>query len=57
MVYLWSSPYHFVEILYFWLSDDEFGQKKVSVMLDGRETELEIIDHPSSEISVRVNIF
>jgi len=33
-------------------ADDEYGQKSVSVMLDGQETELEIIDHPSAEISV-----
>ncbi|XP_015185664.1 PREDICTED: GTP-binding protein RAD-like [Polistes dominula] len=32
--------------------DEEYGQKSVSVMLDGQETELEIIDHPSSEMSV-----
>lgn len=32
--------------------DEEYGQKSVSVMLDGQETELEIIDHPSAEISV-----
>ncbi|XP_034947141.1 uncharacterized protein [Chelonus insularis] len=30
--------------------DDEYGQKNVSVMIDGQETELEIIDHPASEI-------
>lgn len=33
-------------------SDEEYGQKNVSVMLDGQETELEIIDHPASEMSV-----
>ncbi|XP_018051510.1 PREDICTED: GTP-binding protein RAD [Atta colombica] len=32
--------------------DDEYGQKNVSVMLDGQETELEIIDHPAAEMSV-----
>ncbi|XP_049788108.1 GTP-binding protein REM 1-like [Schistocerca gregaria] len=32
--------------------DEEFGQKTVSVMLDGREAELEIVDHPASEMSV-----
>ncbi|KYN08323.1 GTP-binding protein REM 1 [Cyphomyrmex costatus] len=31
---------------------DEYGQKNVSVMLDGQETELEIIDHPAAEMSV-----
>lgn len=33
-------------------SDEEYGQKSVSVMLDGQETELEIIDHPAAEMSV-----
>ncbi|XP_017891639.1 GTP-binding protein RAD-like isoform X2 [Ceratina calcarata] len=32
--------------------DDEYGQKNVSVMLNGEETELEIIDHPAAEMSV-----
>ncbi|XP_025990168.1 uncharacterized protein LOC105202297 isoform X1 [Solenopsis invicta] len=32
--------------------DDEYGKKNVSVMLDGEETELEIIDHPAAEMSV-----
>lgn len=32
--------------------DDEYGQKSVSVLLDGQETELEIIDHPATEMSV-----
>ncbi|XP_012232351.1 uncharacterized protein [Linepithema humile] len=32
--------------------DEEYGQKSVSVMLDGQETELEIIDHPAAEMSV-----
>lgn len=34
------------------LADDEYGQKSVSVMIDGQETELEVIDHPASEMSV-----
>ncbi|KAK0158810.1 hypothetical protein PV328_009761 [Microctonus aethiopoides] len=32
--------------------DDEYGQKSVSVMIDGQETDLEIIDHPASEMAV-----
>ncbi|XP_034183612.1 uncharacterized protein LOC117605914 isoform X1 [Osmia lignaria lignaria] len=32
--------------------DEEYGQKTVSVMLNGQETELEIIDHPAAEMSV-----
>lgn len=35
------------------VSDDEFGEKSVSVLLDGEESELTFIDHPSSEMSVR----
>ncbi|XP_039297339.1 uncharacterized protein LOC111057890 [Nilaparvata lugens] len=31
--------------------DDEFGEKSVSVLLDGEESELTFIDHPSSEMS------
>lgn len=32
--------------------DDEYGEKSVSVALDGQEAELTFIDHPSSEMSV-----
>ncbi|XP_028169011.1 uncharacterized protein LOC114358994 [Ostrinia furnacalis] len=32
--------------------DDEFGEKSVSVLLDGEESELVFIDHPSTEMSV-----
>ncbi|XP_021921879.1 mucin-5AC-like isoform X2 [Zootermopsis nevadensis] len=31
--------------------DDEFGEKSVCVLLDGEESELTFIDHPSSEMS------
>lgn len=37
-------------------SDEECGQKTVSVLLDGQEAELEIIDHPASEMSVSLLI-
>lgn len=33
--------------------DDEFGEKTVSILLDGEESELIFIDHPASEMSVR----
>ncbi|KAL0861637.1 hypothetical protein ABMA27_009131 [Loxostege sticticalis] len=33
-------------------TDDEFGEKSVSVLLDGEESELIFIDHPSTEMSV-----
>lgn len=36
------------------ITDEEYGQKNVSVLLDGQETELEIIDHPASEMSVSI---
>lgn len=32
--------------------DDEFGEKTVSILLDGEESELVFIDHPSAEMSV-----
>lgn len=35
-------------------ADDDYGQKTVSVLLDGQETDLEIIDHPACEMSVSV---
>ncbi|CAD7091284.1 unnamed protein product [Hermetia illucens] len=31
--------------------DDDYGQKTVSVLVDGSETDLEIIDHPACEMS------
>lgn len=34
------------------LEDDESGEKSVSVLLSGEESEIVFIDHPSSEISV-----
>ncbi|KAL7640309.1 UNVERIFIED_CONTAM: hypothetical protein RMT77_009723 [Armadillidium vulgare] len=33
------------------LGDDEFGEKSVSVLLDGEETEVIFIDHPAHEMS------
>lgn len=39
-------------LLFIFVSDEEYGQKSVSVMLNGQETELEIIDHPAAEMSV-----
>ncbi|VEN51152.1 unnamed protein product, partial [Callosobruchus maculatus] len=32
--------------------DDEFGERTVSVLLDGEESEMIFIDHPASEMSV-----
>lgn len=34
--------------------DDDYGQKTVSVLLNDQETDLEVIDHPSCEMSVSV---
>lgn len=34
------------------VSDDEFGERTVSVLLDGEESEMIFIDHPSAEMSV-----
>lgn len=36
-------------------SDDEFGEKTVSILLDGEESEMIFIDHPSSEMSVSIS--
>lgn len=36
--------------------DDEFGEKSVSVLLDGEESEMVFIDHPSTEMSVSLPI-
>ncbi|XP_062553133.1 uncharacterized protein LOC134218228 [Armigeres subalbatus] len=34
------------------LADDEFGEKTVSILLDGEESEMIFIDHPNVEMSV-----
>ena len=38
------------------LTDDEYGEKTVSVSLDGQEAELNFIDHPSNEMGVSVDV-
>lgn len=35
-----------------YISDDEFGEKTVSILLDGEESEMVFIDHPHIEMSV-----
>ena len=35
-----------------YVSDDEFGEKSVSVLLDAEESEIVFIDHPAHEMSV-----
>lgn len=35
-------------------ADDEFGEKTVSILLDGEESEMIFIDHASAEMSVSV---
>jgi len=37
--------------------DDEFGEKTVSILLDGEESEMIFIDHPASEMSVSSSQF
>lgn len=37
---------------YLLFSDDEFGERTVSILLDGEESEMIFIDHPSTEMSV-----
>ncbi|OAD61265.1 GTP-binding protein RAD [Eufriesea mexicana] len=36
----------------FYSTDDEFGEKTVSILLDGEESEMVFIDHPHVEMSV-----
>lgn len=38
-------------------ADDEFGEKTVSVLLDGEESEMIFIDHASAEMSVSFPLF
>jgi hypothetical protein len=40
--------------LFLFAADDEFGEKSVSVLLDGEESEMTFIDHPSVEMSVSI---
>lgn len=39
------------------LPDDEFGEKTVSILLDGEESEMIFIDHPHIEMSVSISHF
>ena len=39
------------------IPDDEYGERSVSVSLDGDESELIFIDHTAGEMSVRIYIF
>lgn len=47
--WVWRNVSEFVA---FGFADEDIGQKIVSVMLDGREAQLEIVDHPAAEMSV-----
>ena len=40
-----------------WRADDEFGEKTVSVLLDGEESEMIFIDHASAEMSVILSTY
>ena len=39
------------------IPDDEYGERSVSVSLDGDESELIFIDHTAGEMSVRIYIY
>ena len=39
------------------IPDDEYGERSVSVSLDGDESELIFIDHTAGEMSVRIHIY
>lgn len=45
-----STRIHLTSSRYF--IDDEFGEKTVSILLDGEESEMVFIDHPCVEMSV-----
>jgi hypothetical protein len=44
----------FSEDLRFYVVDDEFGEKTISILLDGEESEMVFIDHPHVEMSVSI---
>lgn len=46
----------FPKIMLYYFVDDESGEKSVSVLLSGEESELVFIDHPSTEMSVSNDI-
>ena len=48
----WSSNSDLREIFHPCWSDEEYGEKSVSVKVDDEEVELCFIDHPSNEMSV-----
>lgn len=43
--------------LQLYVADDEFGEKTVSILLDGEESDMIFIDHPHVEMSVRIELF
>jgi len=47
-----NVPIPFYGKLSITFADDEFGEKTVSILLDGEESEMVFIDHPSIEMSV-----
>lgn len=50
--YIYSVYLIFYGKLSIMFADDEFGEKTVSILLDGEESEMVFIDHPSIEMSV-----
>lgn len=56
MLFLMRKLGVFYLIIKFWVLDDEFGEKTVSILLDDEESELVFIDHPSVEMSVSKNV-
>lgn len=42
--------------IFFSHTDEEFGERSVFVSLDGIQSELILIDHPSGEMSVSKNV-
>lgn len=46
--------YYNLFLCYFFIADDDSGEKSVSVLLGGEESELTFVDIPSSEMSVSI---
>lgn len=51
-VYIYENEVEGCCLTFLIFTDDEFGERTVSVLLDGEESEMIFIDHPSAEMSV-----
>lgn len=51
---VWQYSATFSKDLRFYVIDDEFGEKTISILLEGEESEMVFIDHPHVEMSVSI---